>query len=130
MNTKHDGRTAADSAKFLLQGAGLTDWQVGFLETALLEVAEHYGPTVTEAHCMNELLQMNSLHRGSIIDVAHALTAMRFGLSWHGDYESRRFFVDSVEKREPMKRSEFDALHKRLGWGSDAHRVVMGAIPA
>lgn len=38
--------------------------------------------------------------------------------------------LGSVEKREPMKRKEFDALHDRLGWGSDAHRVAMGAIPA
>ena len=130
--TETTGRTAADYAEFLLQDADLPRWsyQIGFLETAIQEAAEHYGPTVTDANCMNELLQMNSQHRGSVIDVAHALTALTFSLSWSGDYQSRRFVLRTVERHAPMMRAEFDALHDRLGWGSDAHRRALGAIPA
>lgn len=120
--------TAPSAAAFLLGDSGLSEWQIGFLAVALDEVAEHYDGIVTDKKCMNELLQMNSQHRGSIEGVARALTGHVFELSWCGEYGSRIFKVLKHEKRQQLAQAAFDLLHDECGWGSDAHRIALGAL--
>lgn len=122
------GRTAKECAVFLLQGFDLSDWQIEFLAVALDEVAENYGPSVTDKRCLNELVQMNSQHRGSIEGVAHAVFGLTFKCSWSGEYGSRLFTVEEFAKRPPIPHAQFAALHAECGWGSDAHRRALGAL--
>lgn len=123
--------TAHAAAAFLLDGSGLSDYQVGFLAVALEEVAEYHerigstNKSIASFECADELTQMNSQHRGSIEPVVHVLTGLSFNVSWQGKYGERTFFVTQCQKLERMPRAEFDALYDGRGWGSDAHREAL-----
>lgn len=125
------GYTAEEAASFLLSDTGLSEWQIGFLTVALEELAEYHlrmdsaNQRITSYECLDELVQMNSQHRGSIEGVLHALSGVSFSVSWEGEYGTRTFFVEQVQKRSLMPSAEFDALHEGCGWGSDAHRRAL-----
>lgn len=100
------GHTAEQAASLLLQGKGLSDYQVGFLAVALDEVAnwrEHDGDqakSIACHECAAELTHMNSQHQSSIEPVVHALTGLSFSISWHGaawPCGTRRFFINQHE---------------------------------
>lgn len=131
--------TAEQVASFLLgdadfSGYPFSEYQIGCLAVALDEMANWRKDVPEENRCIachecaNELTQMNSQDRRSIEPVVYALTGLSFSISWRGDSwpsGTRRFFVDQYERREPMSRSDFDALHDDCGWGSDAHRHAL-----
>ena len=107
--------TAKEAASFLLEGAGLSVWQCGFLAVALDEVAEWHersGKTrsIVCQECADELTQMNSQHQGSIEPVVHALTGLTFSVSWCGHYGARTFTVEHHDRRDLLSRGDFDAL--------------------
>lgn len=130
MNTKTESYTAQEAASFLLDGTGLSEWQIEFLAVALDEVAEWHermgnANSIASYECADELTQMNSQHRGSIEPVVHALTRLSFSVSWRGDYGARTFVVEHHERRSLLPRAAFDAMHDKCGWGSDAHRHAL-----
>ena len=127
MNTKEQGKSAQEMAKHLLFGFALSDWQVGFLAVALEESGE-FDLVVSDKDCLNELVQMNSQHIWSILDVAHAVTGLSFKCSAHGVYGSRLFVLDEFTRSDPMSRQSFDAISDAHGWGSDAHRRALGVL--
>jgi hypothetical protein len=132
MDTKEKGRSAQEMAKHLLIGTNLSDWQVDFLAIALEESA-NYGAIVSDKDCLNELVQMNSSHRQSILGVAYAMTGLSFKCSINRCvYGSRLslllFVLDEFERCNPMSRDSFDAMSDAHGWGSDAHRIALGAL--
>lgn len=120
--------TVQSAAAFLLEGNGLSEWQISFLAVALDEVAEHYQGNITEKKCINELVQMDSQHKNSIKDVVYTLTGGIFELSWVGEYGLRTFTVLRHEKCQKMPLATFNLLHEECGWGSDTHRINLGAL--
>lgn len=121
--------SADEATSFLLDGADLSEWQTGFLAVALEEVAEWNKRTgsassISCEDCVDELVQMNSLHRNSIEPVVYALTGVSFRVSWRGSYGARTFNVSLYEKGTLQSRAEFDTLHV-AGGGSDAHREAL-----
>jgi hypothetical protein len=128
MNIK--GYNAHEAASLLLQGMDLSEGQIEYLATALDEVAEFQTHTddvgsIACYECASELTQMNSLDRGSIEPVVHALTGLSFALSWTGHYGARTFFIVQNQRRGILDRSEFETLYANCGWGSDAHRSAL-----
>lgn len=126
------GYTAEQAASILLSDTGLSEWQVGFVAVALDEVAawhERMGKAGSIAcyECADELTQMNSQHRDSIVPIVYALTGLSFRVSWSGNYDARTFTIEHHERHDLRPRCVFDALHEDCGWGSDAHRQALRA---
>jgi hypothetical protein len=124
------GYTAQEAASFLLEGTGLSEWQIGFLAVALDEAAEWHerigkAGSIACHECADELTQMNSQHRGSVEPLVYALSGLSFSVSWCGEYGARTFVIEPHEKRDVLARADFDALHDECGWGSDAHRQAL-----
>lgn len=125
--------TAQKAASLLLEGTGLSEWEIGFLAIILHEVAEWHernGKMVCIAcnDCLDELTQMNSQHRGSIEPVFHALTALCFSVSCHSVNGERAFVIENQERRDQLPGADVDALHGECGWGSNAHRQALRGV--
>ncbi len=127
---KRKSYTALEAASFLLEGSGLSACQIEFLSGALDEVAEWHeriGKTRNIAchECVDELMQMNSLHRGGIEPVVYALTGLSFSVSWRDNNGTRTFVIEHRDRRDMLPRADFDAIHDGVGWGSDGHRRAL-----
>lgn len=114
-------------ADLILSEQPLSAWQIEFLVVALDESAM-FSPEVTDRDCLNQLVQMNSSHMGSVLDVAHILTGVHFRVLRAGRFGRWCFSIEKLEHEPPMLRAAFDALYSQFGWGSDAHRKALGVL--
>ena len=124
MQTPSAHHSAEQLALLLLEQQSLSDWQIGFLAVALHESA-NYSPVVTNKDCISGLLQMNSGHRNSVVDVVRVLTGVKFRASVTGVAGNWKFHLVEFTAGDPINAGEFEWLTDQHGWGSDAHRSAL-----